>query len=224
MSGCVQHLVQSRRHRRLVRCEVQELSIKLQDAITQLYDVSVVQGKATSTKRLDVLAEFCVQELERRGMSGALTDQDIPGGGRTKNWDVTWNYDAKFRLAISLKSLLKNVAGTVPNRIDDLMGEITNAQLYSPEIVLGYLMVFDTSNDSHSPKHGMNWIEVLRTRLERLSGRSPPHWTTGTIESHLLVAVDFSNGPELVSSATDCDPFFDSLASQVRLRNPNALH
>ena len=39
--------------------------ITAQDAIDDLYRVAVTQQKSTSTSRLDVLADFCVQELTR---------------------------------------------------------------------------------------------------------------------------------------------------------------
>ena len=61
---------------------------------------------------------------------------------------MVWRYDGKVRLAISLKSILRNIPGTVPNRIDDLMGEVANVQLVSLEIVLGYVMVFNSSEDT----------------------------------------------------------------------------
>ncbi|MDE2654094.1 MAG: hypothetical protein OXI71_09800 [Gemmatimonadota bacterium] len=98
----------------------------LQEAVDHLYQIAVVEGKATSTKRLDGLAQFCVAELARRGLDGAVTETKLPGGGREKSWDVAWSMDDKPRLAISLKSLLKNLGGTVPNRVDDLIGEVTN--------------------------------------------------------------------------------------------------
>ena len=42
--------------------------ITAQDAVDALYRIAVTEGKATSTSRLDVLADFCVQELTRRGL------------------------------------------------------------------------------------------------------------------------------------------------------------
>ena len=41
--------------------------------------------------------------------------------------------------------VLRNFAGTAPNRVDDLTGEMANDQLLSPKIVTGYVMVFDTT-------------------------------------------------------------------------------
>jgi hypothetical protein len=197
--------------------------ITVQDAIRHLYQVAVLQGATQSPSRLRVLADYCVQELAVRGMPGVLTEQIVPGGGRQKNWDVAWPYDGKYRLAISLKSMLKNLPGTVPNRIDDLMGEVANAQLHSPEIVTGYVMLVDVSEDMHSPRHGSTWTELLRTRLQRLSGREPPHWTVGTIEAYVLAEVDFSSSAILRTTAEQFDRFFDILAEQVRTRNPNAV-
>lgn len=89
--------------------------ITAQDAVDDLYRVAITEEKATSTSRLDLLADFCVQELTRRGLKGVEKEASIPGAGREKKWDVAWRYDGKYRLGISLKSLLKNLGGTVPN-------------------------------------------------------------------------------------------------------------
>lgn len=199
------------------------MPITLQDAIDHLYDLAVRQGKAQSPGRLKILADYCIEQLGSRGVREAQPDQDIPGGGRSKTWDVAWEYDGKFRLVISLKSILKNLAGTVPNRIDDLMGEVANAQLYSPEIVIGYVMVLDVAADAYSAKHGSTWSQLLKSRLRRLSGRCPPAWTIGTIEAFAYAEVDFSESALLSPSTTTFDSFFDVLVEQAKLRNPNAF-
>lgn len=170
--------------------------------------------------RLDDLAQFCVAELGERGLAGAVTEAKLSGGGREKSWDVAWRMDEKPRLAISLKSLLKNLGGTVPNRVDDLMGEVTNVQMYSPEIVTGYIMLFNVAEDSYSPRHQSTWAKLLKSRITRLSGRRPPSWSIGMIEASLFLEVDFSEGPKLVSGPDDVAPFFDRLVRQVRHRNP----
>ena len=197
--------------------------ITAQDAIDDLYRIAVTEDKATSTSRLDVLADFCVQELTRRGLKDVEKEASIPGAGREKKWDVAWQYDGKYRLGISLKSLLKNLGGTVPNRIDDLVGEVANAQLHSPEIVIGYIMIFNVAEDSLSQKHGSTWCDLFRERATSLSGRRPPAWTTGTVEDFVLVEVDFSSGPPILATAQTFDAFFDTLVEQVRERNPNAV-
>lgn len=197
--------------------------ISAQDAVDDLYRIAVTERKATSTARLDVLADYCVQELELRGLNDVEKEASIPGAGRAKRWDVAWRHDGKYRLGVSLKSLLKNLGGTVPNRIDDMIGEVTNAQLHSPEIVIGYIMVFDVAEDSFSPKHGSTWCELFRERVTSLSGRRPPSWTTGTVEDFVLVEVDFGSGSSIRAASQTFDAFFDTLIEQVRMRNPNAI-
>lgn len=197
--------------------------ITAQDAVDHLYRIAVTENKATSTARLDTLAEFCVQELTRRGLRGAEQEASIPGAGRRKRWDVAWQYDGKYRLGLSLKSLLKNLGGTVPNRIDDLIGEVANAQLYSPEIVIGYVMIFNVQEDAYSPRHQSTWVDLLRTRLASLSGRRAPSWTTGTVEDFVLVEVDFGSGSSIRSMSQSFAAFFDTLIEQIAIRNPNAV-
>ena len=197
--------------------------ISIESAIDALYRTAVTEGKATSTTRLETLADYCVQELARRGLQGVEKEASIPGAGRDKKWDVAWRYDGKYRLGISLKSLLRNLGGTVPNRIDDLIGEVANAQLYSPEIVVGYIMVFNVAEDTFSPKHGSTWSDLSRNRLQSLSGRRSPSWTTGTVEDSVLVEVDFSSGSAILAVSQPLNEFFDTLVDEVSARNPNAL-
>ena len=194
-----------------------------QNAIDDLYRIAVTEERVTSTARLEVLADFCVQELTHRGLKDVEKETVIPGAGRDKKWDVGWRYDGKFRLGVSLKSLLKNLGGTVPNRIDDMIGEVTNAQLHSPEIVIGYIMIFNVAEDSISQKHGLTWCDLFRERVTSLSGRRPPSWTTGTVEDFVLVEVDFSSGSSILKASKTFDEFFDTLIEQVRIRNPNAI-
>ena len=197
--------------------------ISIQNAIDDLYRIAVTEDKATSTTRLETLADYCVQELARRGLQGVEKEASIPGAGRDKKWDVAWSYDGKYRLGISLKSLLKNLGGTVPNRIDDLIGEVANAQLHSPEIVIGYIMVFNVAEDSFSPKHGATWSGLFRSRLDSLSGRRAPSWTTGTVEDSVFVEVDFSSGSSILAASQPFNEFFDTLVDEISARNPNAL-
>lgn len=197
--------------------------ITAQDAVDQLYRVAVTERKATSTARLDILAAFCVQELTRRGLQDTEKEASVPGAGRRKKWDVAWQYDSKYRLGLSLKSLLRNLGGTVPNRIDDLIGEVANAQLHSPEIVIGYIMIFNAQDDAYSSRHQSTWLDLLHIRLKSLSGRRAPSWTTGTVEDFVLVEVDFGSDSSIRSLSQPFDRFFDTLVEQVALRNPNAV-
>lgn len=194
--------------------------LSLAEAIESLYNIAVVQGKSQSTIRLQRLGEFCVEKLASFGLSGAQREVTIPGGGREKQWDVAWQYHAKHRLAISLKSILRNLPGTVPNRVDDLMGEVANIQMYSPEIVVGYVMILDVSTDTRRAR-GTTWSDLLNERLTRLSGRRAPSWSIGMIESFALVQVDFSKGPRLLTPEASVIKMLKDLANEVKARNPS---
>jgi hypothetical protein len=195
--------------------------LSLQMAVDDLYEKARRQGAATSAKRLQTLAAYCIQELEARGLRGAQPEPELPGFARNKDWDVAWFHNRKPRLAISLKSLLTNLGGTVPNRLDDLLGEVANLQMYSPEIVVGYLMVFNLEEDGVSAKHGCRWSELFQRRLSSITGRRAPHWTIGTLEAASVVAVDFTQGPRLVSGHDEVVRMLDVLAEQVYARNPD---
>jgi hypothetical protein len=192
----------------------------LQTAVDDLYRLTVTEGKATSTKRLSVLADLCVSELWRRGLPGAEAEVTIPAGGRDKDWDVAWKWAGKYRLVLSLKSILKNLAGTVPNRIDDAMGETTSIQLYSPEVVTGYVMLFNTADDRYSKKHGHTWAEHLTEKLSALSGRRAPYWSPGTFEAFCVVQVNFSDGPLIVGGEPAFSTMMDRLVQETNTRNP----
>ena len=195
--------------------------ISLQDAVDDLYRIAVVDKKSQSPKRLSVLADMCVQELNSRGLSGAVTERTVPGVGRSKDWDVAWPRDSKVRLGISLKSLLRNIRGTVPNRADDLMGEMANVQLRSPEIVTGYMMIFDVSQNGDGVRRdGTRWVDFFRGAIERLSGRDAPAWAAGMVEAAAIVEIDFSETARIVA-VPDMPAFFDRLAQCVRERNPD---
>lgn len=192
----------------------------LQDAVDSLHRIAVRDGKSTSTKRLSVLAAVCIKELAARGLPGAEAEVDIPAGGRDKTWDVGWCWRGKYRLVLSLKSILKNISGTVPNRIDDAMGETASIQLYSPEVVTGYVMLFDLAADSHSQKHGMLWSAYLAERLGALSGRKAPYWSPGTFEGHCVIGIDLSKDPRIISGGEQFEEMLDLLVEEVHRRNP----
>ena len=57
------------------------------------------------------------------------------------------------------------------------------------------MTVFDIRQDAGSSKHGgKRWIDVFRSFVESLSGRSPSSWAPGTIEAQVVVEVDFGGG------------------------------
>lgn len=88
-------------------------------------------------------------------------------------WDVAWPPENRVRLGISLKSILRIIAGAVPNRVDSLTGEMANVQLLLPEIVTGYVVIFDTTQ-SGPRKDGTRWEDFFSDAVNRLSGRDAP--------------------------------------------------
>lgn len=90
-----------------------------------------------------------------------------------------------------------------------------------PELAVGYICVFDTARDTFSSKRGMTWLQVFEKSLRSLDGRTAPFWTPGTIESFLMLAVDFSAGARLLTPYEETSRFFDTLVQQVRMRNPD---
>ncbi len=189
--------------------------ITIHDAITDLHRIVYVENKPQSTRRLECLADYCVQELARRGLQGVAKEQFVPGVGRRKQWDVCWTYDHKVRLGISLKSVLRNLSGAMPNRLDDLMGEVANVQLHSPEIVVGYVMIINSDLDD-----GGKSAQWFRSRVQELSGRERPAWAAGMIEACVVAEASFEPRPRLMTAERDFKVFFETLAKQVIDRNP----
>ena len=67
----------------------------------------------------------------------------------------------------------------------------------------------------------MTWLQVFEKSLRSLAGRTAPFWTPGTIESFLILAVDFSSDAKLLTPCVETGRFFDMLVEQVRMRNPD---
>jgi hypothetical protein len=89
------------------------MSIILPDAVDDLL------GRRTQDAgRLNLLAQFCIRAFDRHGLKGVrggkANEVGIRGLGRQKDWDLAFVLADKPRLLISLKSILKNLAGTSP--------------------------------------------------------------------------------------------------------------
>lgn len=180
-------------------------------------------------RRLDKLARYCVEEFEGHGLKGVRGGQanevGIRGLGRQKDWDLAYVLAGKPRLLVSLKSILKNLAGTVPNRLDDLMGEAANVQQLSPEIVIGYVVIMDEHEDSPRRDGKGTWSDHFESNLRKISIRRAPLWNQGLIEAAWLIRIDSSKpvGKRVVN-ATDMDAkgttFFQALLDELYLREP----
>ena len=178
--------------------------------------------------RLNKLANFCIEEFARHGLKGVRGGQadevGIRGFGRQKDWDLAFVLAEKPRLLVSLKSILKNLSGTVPNRLDDLMGEAANVQQLQPEVVIGYIVIIDVAQD-RVRRDGRTWSDHFEDNLRKIAIRRAPLWNQGLIEGIWLIHID-SRLPatERILDTVDMDArginFFKALLAELYLREP----
>ncbi|HEX5474547.1 MAG TPA: hypothetical protein VFX12_07805 [Vicinamibacterales bacterium] len=196
----------------------------------QLSDVidAVATRKATDSGRLAPLANFAVEQLAQYGLpdvrGGSGGELVVNGLGRSKAWDVAYEYAGKFRLLVSLKSIWKNAGGSIPNRLDDLMGEAANVQQVSPELVIGYILVFDAAADSVR-KDGDRWSAFFEAAVKRIAVRGAPLWNQGLLEASWFIHIDSAKpaGARLVDPTTagaEGADFFKSLLKKLKQREP----
>ena len=182
-----------------------------------------------SPDRLLAMADYVKEELAKHGLPGASGGSGgelcVPGLARKKNWDVAYEFAGKYRLLISLKSMWRNAAGTIPNRIDDHMGEIANVQQLRPEIVIGYIVLFDVVADSRRKEDGLMWSEYFERAIKRLAIRKAPLWNQGLLEGAWFIRFDSRLAvgsrvlyPEQVLK--DNAAFFHGLLAELKLREP----
>jgi hypothetical protein len=164
------------------------MTISLSDAIDDL-----LTRATQDSGRLNKLASFCIEEFARQGLEGVRGGQadevGIRGFGRQKDWDLAFVLADKPRLLVSLKSILRNLAGTVPNRLDDLMGEAANVQQLQPEVVIGYVVIMDEAED-RVRKDGKTWSDHFENNLRKIAIRKAPLWNQGLIEGIWLIRID----------------------------------
>ena len=204
----------------------------LEDAIEE------VLGKhPKDSGRLSPVADYAKAELSRLGLPSSSDDAtcELRGGtggeltvsglARAKDWDVAFDFAGKPRLLLSLKSIWSNASGAIPNRLDDLMGEAANVQQRLPEVVIGYILLFETSADSHRKADGRLWSKEFESAVERIAVRRFPLWNQGLLESAWFVRFDESAPKRSrvirpASTAAAGRKFFESLLCELKLREP----
>ncbi|HTV32123.1 MAG TPA: hypothetical protein VME69_03350 [Methylocella sp.] len=200
------------------------MPITLSEAVDDL-----LRRQTQDPGRLDLLAKFCIEAFARDGLTGVrggkANEVGIRGLGRQKDWDLAYVLAGKPRLLISLKSILKNLAGTVPNRLDDLMGEAANVQQLSPEIVIGYVVIMDEKADTLRRDGSGTWSDHFESNLRRIAIRKAPFWSQGLIEGAWLIRINSARPPGArISAALDMDAqgttFFRALLDELYLREP----
>lgn len=189
-----------------------------------------IVGRAVqASTRLSALADYARATFKDYGLpdvkGGSGGELRIRGLARAKDWDVAYNFAGKDRLLVSLKSIWNNAGGTIPNRLDDLMGEAANVQQMAPEIVIGYIMLFDVQADSIRKEDGRTWSDYFEAALKRIAIRRAPLWNQGLIEGIWFVKFDsrLPRGSRVVNPAhvsSDEQAFFTSLLRELQLREP----
>lgn len=182
-----------------------------------------------SPNRLDELATYCIEAFEAAGLPGVrggkANEVGIRGLGRQKDWDLAYVLAGKPRLLVSLKSILKNLAGVVPNRLDDLMGETANVQQLSPEIVVGYVVIMDEGEDGRRQAGDGTWTDHFESNLKKIAIRRAPLWNQGLIEAAWVIRINsrLPMGQRLTRVATaesEGQAFFKALLDELYLREP----
>jgi hypothetical protein len=200
------------------------MALTLSDAVDDLFG-----RKKTDSGRLNKLADYCIEMFERAGLpnvrGGKADEVGIRGLGRQKDWDLAFVLADKPRLLVSLKSILRNLSGVIPNRLDDLMGEAANVQQLSPEIVIGYVVLIDEAQDSQRREGDGTWIDHFKRNLDRIAIRKAPLWNQGLLEAVWLVRIDSRRAAGdrvLDTHSADAEGvnFFKALIDELYLREP----
>lgn len=189
---------------------------------------------ARASNRQQAIQRYCVAELDARGITGAAIEMPLRGRYRIKDWDVGLVVGDEVRLAISCKSIIANQAGTVPNRVDDMLGEAVSLHRAFPRAVLGYLFFMSRRDESAATEAktarlgGLTlerrlqlrvaadlWFERLVTSVCTASGRSGIDDVPEKFEVVSCSQVDFDVSPFDVTTHKDTPDhaaFFDRLA------------
>jgi hypothetical protein len=112
------------------------------------------------------------------------------------------------------KSCISNHGGTVPNRVDDMLGEAVSLHRAFPEAVLGYLFMMSRVDESAATKKkteaaggmmperlaalqadGDRWFERLVTSVSQAAGRTGPDDFPEKFEVVSCSQVDFMQDP-----------------------------
>jgi hypothetical protein len=166
------------------------------------------------SRRQEPIQLYCCQELKKRGLTDAKIEQPMAGYYREKNWDVGLIVDGEVQLGISCKSIIANHAGTVPNRVDDMLGEAVSLHRSHQDAVLGYLFMMSRRDESKKTQErteklgGLtparlnelhqsadSWFERLVESVTRASGRTGPKDLPEKFEVVSCSQIDFDLNP-----------------------------
>lgn len=181
----------------------------------------------TSSRRMEPIQNYCVARLEAAGLAGAKTETSIRVAYKRKKWDVVKvGSDGRPELAITCRSIMSNHGGTVPNRIDDLLGEGVSLHRAFPSAVAGYFLVMSLRDERRpigaaSPQR--DWFAQLVASVTRAGGRGSEQDLPERFEAITCLLVDFDVEPYVLSDAIvfpadrdnrDYYEFFEILAGE----------
>jgi hypothetical protein len=194
--------------------------------------------EARASNRQQAIQLYCCDELRRRGLVDAQIEVRLPGAYRDKVWDVgRLSVDQEVTLAISCKSIISNHGGTVPNRIDDMLGEAANLHRRWPSAVVGYLFMMSRIDESLAERsrrakltevgtpesvitadareRGDRWFRRLGDSVSQASGRASAADHPEKFEVVSCSLIDFDLGPPYPVhyhvATPNPDEFFDQL-------------
>jgi hypothetical protein len=193
-----------------------------------------------ASTRQEAIQLYCCEELAKRGLAGAEMERTMPGHYRPKKWDVGLLVEGEPRLGISCKSIISNHGGTVPNRVDDMLGEAVSLHRAYPRAVLGYLFMMSRRDESEATKRRTDavggltaarkaklqedadrWFERLVESVSTAANRKSPKDWLEKFEVVSCSQIDFNKRPYGVvvhSGALSPDAFFDRLVAIYRER------
>jgi hypothetical protein len=182
-----------------------------------------VRPAQASNRQIDI-QRYCVAELRRRGIAEAATEVPMPGRYRVKVWDVGVLHGGEPRIAISCKSIMSNHAGTVPNRIDDLLGEAVNLHRDFPDAVLAWLFMMSRRDESAAARRLVERRGGLTPELLGEMRASGDYWYGRLIESVNRASdrVGPDDLPEKFEVISCAQIDFDTVPATVRYR-PGAV-
>lgn len=195
-----------------------------------------------ASNRQEAIQLFCCAELAKRGVSGAEIEVPMDGAYRTKKWDVGLMQDDEPRLGISCKSIISNFGGTVPNRVDDMLGEAVDLHRVHPSAILGYLFMMARVDESQATQKrtellggmddfrlgqlredGDRWFDRLVASVSKAGNRSGPEDHPEKFEVVSCSQIEFREEPYAVvvhGGALSPNAFFDRLVELYRQRFP----
>lgn len=156
-----------------------------------------------SARRMEPIQTYCIEQLDARGLAGCDIEKTVRVAYKRKAWDVVkLGPDNRPQLAITCRSIISNHGGTVPNRIDDLLGEGVSLHRAFPNAVAGYLLVMslrDERREAGSAPPARDWFAQLVASVTRVGGRGSPQDLPERFEAIACLLIDFDADPhELV--------------------------